>query len=148
MGILDKVMFWKKDDDFDFDKIANDAARQTPGNLNPLDSDIPTDPLGTGDSLGKPSFPETQIPPQTSQQPTRQPTDIGGQAPPPPSAMEQHREMMQQPTQASYNISPRDIELLSSKLDTIKAILVSLDQRTSNLEKVAGVEKTPEKRLW
>ena len=39
------------------------------------------------------------------------------------------------------------IELISSKLDTIKAILNSLDQRVANLEQAAGVQKKRE-RLW
>lgn len=43
-------------------------------------------------------------------------------------------------------ISPRDIELLNSKLDTLKAILNSMDQRIANLEKAAGVEQ--KKTLW
>jgi hypothetical protein len=38
-------------------------------------------------------------------------------------------------------ISPRDIELINSKLDTLKAILNSMDQRIANLEKAAGVEQ-------
>ncbi len=38
-------------------------------------------------------------------------------------------------------ISPRDIDLLNSKLDTLKAILNSMDQRIANLEKAAGVEQ-------
>lgn len=38
-------------------------------------------------------------------------------------------------------ISSRDIELLNSKLDTLKAILNSMDQRIANLEKAAGVEQ-------
>ncbi|MEW5897137.1 MAG: hypothetical protein AB1668_05565 [Nanoarchaeota archaeon] len=41
----------------------------------------------------------------------------------------------------------RDLELISSKLDTVKAILASLDQRMANLEKVAGTGKK-EERLW
>ena len=41
----------------------------------------------------------------------------------------------------------RDLELISSKLDTLKAILTSLDQRTANLEKAAGVEQN-KKMPW
>jgi len=35
----------------------------------------------------------------------------------------------------------RDLELINSKLDTLKAILNSLDQRMANLEEAAGLEK-------
>ena len=38
-------------------------------------------------------------------------------------------------------IPPRELELINSKLDTLKAILNSMDQRIANLEKVAGVEQ-------
>jgi len=39
------------------------------------------------------------------------------------------------------------MELISSKLDTIKAIMSSLDQRMSNLEQAAGIKKQKDK-LW
>jgi len=39
------------------------------------------------------------------------------------------------------SLNSRDLELINSKLDTIKAILNSMDQRIANLEKVAGVEQ-------
>ncbi len=40
----------------------------------------------------------------------------------------------------------RELELISSKLDTIKALLTSLDQRVANLERAVAVEK--KERLW
>ena len=39
----------------------------------------------------------------------------------------------------------KDLELISSKLDTLKAMLTSLDQRISNLEHALG---TGPKKLW
>jgi hypothetical protein len=39
----------------------------------------------------------------------------------------------------------RDLELVNSKLDTLKAILVSMDQRLANLEKP---RTPPKERLW
>src|SRR3989344_5870234 len=38
------------------------------------------------------------------------------------------------------SLDKREMELINSKLETIKAILNSMDQRLSNLEKAAGVE--------
>ena len=35
----------------------------------------------------------------------------------------------------------RDLELINSKLDTLKAILTSIDQRIAQLEKAAGIEE-------
>ena len=43
-------------------------------------------------------------------------------------------------------LDKREMELINSKLETIKAILNSMDQRLSNLEKAAGVE--PKQKLW
>ena len=49
----------------------------------------------------------------------------------------------------SLNLS-RDLELLNSKLDTVKALLASLDQRLANLERAAGVQpsRQQQQRLW
>ena len=41
----------------------------------------------------------------------------------------------------------RDMELINSKLDTLKAILSSMDQRIANLEKAAGVQQN-KKMPW
>src|SRR3989344_396971 len=43
-------------------------------------------------------------------------------------------------------IDKREIELLNSKLETIKAILASMDQRLANIEKAAGIDQ--KQRLW
>ena len=45
------------------------------------------------------------------------------------------------PTMPKAETGQRDLELINSKLDTLKAILGSMDQRIANLEKAAGVEK-------
>ncbi len=52
--------------------------------------------------------------------------------------------MMPRPPAAQ---SGQDLELINSKLDTLKAILNSIDQRVANLERVAGADKK-ERRLW
>jgi len=43
--------------------------------------------------------------------------------------------------------SSKDIELINSKLDTLKAILTSMDQRLSNVERNTGNEQQKQ-RLW
>ena len=43
-------------------------------------------------------------------------------------------------------IDKREIELLNSKLETIKAILAAMDQRLANIEKAAGIDQ--KQRLW
>lgn len=47
---------------------------------------------------------------------------------------------------AAGNIPDKDLELISSKLDTIKAMLDSVEQRLSSLEQAAGIQR--KQRLW
>jgi len=42
----------------------------------------------------------------------------------------------------------KEHELINSKLDTIKALLNSLDQRIANIENATGAEKQKPKNLW
>ena len=134
MGILNKLLFWRKDDEFDFDKMAEhesqgDIFKEDDLGLDRkpagLDEKSPFDDFGaeheqTLQSLPphlqqpRPSFTARQ-PPQTAASPA-----MGGD---------------------------RELELISSKLDTVKAILTSMDQRISNLERAAGVAERKE-RLW
>jgi hypothetical protein len=130
MGILDKIKFWKKDEDeFGFDDFSDKTMQQSipPDNTgfskDPIPGQTeksPFDQPSTEESLSPPNFGEVQKPIST-------PT-----APAPPSVPQS---------------SQRDIELINSKLDTIKALLASMDQRMSNIEKAAGVQKKQE-RLW
>ena len=64
-----------------------------------------------------------------------QPSGLPSQTPPSPLA--------------TPGTDSRELELISSKLDTIKAILNSLDRRIANLEKLSlgGTEKKEDK-LW
>ena len=49
--------------------------------------------------------------------------------------------------QSSQNISfEKDLELISSKLETIKVILSSMEQRLANLEQAAAIQQ--KQRLW
>ncbi len=131
MGIIDKVMFWKHDDDLDFDKIADkemDGSFDTPDPTTDLNSQQ-KDGLGlneksmfndTADPLAQPATTLQQPMTQTPMAPSVQPTNNGD--------ISQH------------------LALINSKLDTVKVILNNLDQRMANLEKNSGVEK--KERLW
>ncbi|HLD39583.1 MAG TPA: hypothetical protein VJB13_00395 [Candidatus Nanoarchaeia archaeon] len=126
MGILNKLLFWRHDDEMDFDKIADEQ----------LKTGIKDDPL---------LEPDTDFEEKSSF--SRQQQDLRS------SSMKgspyKQTNFQQQPTlqQPSENIE-KDLELISSKLDTIKAMLGSLDQRTANLEKAAGVQQQRRERLW
>jgi hypothetical protein len=131
MGIFSKLAFWKKDD-LDFDKMGDHSL----GDLgNPAEDGMATDSLATDSSGPDLSMPSSSFPRSTTLDP----------------AMPEQAPMTQSkaPAQQDYPLPNRELELISSKLDTIKAILMSLDQRTANLEKVAGVEKQKEEhKLW
>ncbi|MBT6774481.1 hypothetical protein HOA91_03855 [Candidatus Woesearchaeota archaeon] len=126
MGFLDKVMFWKKENDFD---TAFDSK---------LDQHIEkSDDIFKGDDLGL-----EQSPPGLGEKsPFDQPTTPTETTPEQPAAF-QAQQQMQPPATGK-----RDLELLSSKLDTIKAILNSMDQRIANIERSTGTVKKEEK-LW
>lgn len=127
MGILNKLLFWRRDDDLDFDKLADEQ----------LKTGIRDDPLGLNQDIEERSpFPEQEPirPTAPRGSPYKQTTFQQAQ---PPAAF----------AQSAENIT-KDLELISSKLDTIKAMLSSLDQRTANLERAAGVQPQQRQRLW
>src|SRR3989344_4673886 len=126
MGILNKILFWRHDDEMDFDALADSQ----------LKTGIKDDPLG----IEQPDFEEKG--PFPNQEPIR-PTSIRG-SPYKQTTFQQQPAAFSQPTE---NIN-RDLELINSKLDTIKAMLASLDQRTANLERAAGVQQQRRERLW
>lgn len=122
MSFLGKVKFWKKEDEFDFDKLA--------------EKELGTMPDETG--LGPiPGFDEKAGEAGREEPPVEGlfPSKPGGPSPYKPGA-----------GVGGPRDRDRDLELINSKLDTIKALLASLDQRLANLEKRAGVEQ--KQRLW
>ncbi|MBI4152142.1 hypothetical protein HY495_00390 [Candidatus Woesearchaeota archaeon] len=125
MGLFDKL-FHKKDSDLDFDAIAQKEL----GNNFPEQQDIlNTPPPGFEDEKSPLDMPR-------SPSPARFPGAASSRPFSPPFP------------EQSPNLS-RDLELLNSKLDTIKALLASLDQRLANLERAAGVQPSrQQQRLW
>lgn len=114
MDILKKLMFWKKDDlgIKDFDK--------TP---------LPDTNFGLEPNLGfgsQPGFGQTPSRPIQSSYPSFQTTGF---------AQPQAFQSVQQ-EQQSYTIS-KDIEVISSKLDALRAAIDNLSQRLASLERMA-----------
>ena len=134
MSIFGKLAFWKKEDDFNFDDVAS--------------KDMGND-MFKGDNLGLKEQPLTQ-----EKDPFAIPTEKEQPSfyPPPEQTsgiqqlQEQNQQTMQPQQRATTGVSARDVDLLSSKLDTIKALLNSMDQRLANLERSSGVER--KERLW
>ncbi|MFC1647833.1 hypothetical protein ACFL1B_00365 [Nanoarchaeota archaeon] len=112
MSLLDKAKFWKHDD-LDLDT-----------ELPPLDP--ANDPTGMGD-VGMP-----KDSPDMEQLGKSWEPDIGGRDPRGLAAPQQQQQMMD---------PNKDFDLLSSKLDAIKAVLDSMDQRIRRIENLAEGEK-------
>ena len=138
MGFMDKVMFWKKDD-FDFDNIENDSP-----NSNPT-SNLDSNPFGQNNDPAGPvtdSF-------------TANPSTLSSQAPNYNPEAHSPDAFAQKNSSMSSGVSSRELELISSKLDTIKALLASLDQRVGIIEQIARAEQEkdrqnqqPKNHLW
>jgi len=154
MGILDKVMFWKKKDEFaDIglgdkenlafgDKFGAGGQPGAPGGIPPGLGDVPGgSPPGLGSTPGLGSDPMSQ---GLGQQPA---PSIPQPSPPPP-------QFSQPPPPPSYDnpqqeIESKNLEIISSKLDAIRASLESLNQRLANLEAIArGDEEQSRKRRY
>ncbi len=125
MSFIGKLKFWKKEDDFDFDTLADKEI--SPRGSTQSDVGLDQKSLGLDE---KPFFPEEE-----NSFPSRgNPTLAQSTGPSPYKS-------------SSSGMANRDLELISSKLDTVKALLNSLDQRMSNLERASTGEKKPQ-RLW
>jgi hypothetical protein len=129
MGLLDKLMFWKREEA------------------------VP--------SFEALSFPELQSPPGTAPQPfappeagITSPPDLGP-APPPPTEFREQQFVRPGFTSAPQAMSPpaeanRDAQLVHAKLDTLKALLESVNAKLDRLERAQTKEELPvaEVRRW
>ena len=118
MGIFDKLFHRHKEDDI-FGDMGKDPFGKEPS--------AEEDRLGLQSSSPIPESPPEETPSHDpfATQPPESPVHPG----------------VTPTTPTAPGTVDRDIELVSSKLDTIKAILTSMDQRIAKLEKAAGVEE-------
>ena|SRR3989338_1015643 len=139
MGLLDKIMFWKKRDEFDFDDLAN---KQMPsGDL------IMPEGLGENDPFkDKSMFPENKSPFEPHED-----DSLSTRSAMPSAGVPQRQNYpgtQQQSGQQGYSQN-RDLELINSKLDTLKAMLTTIEQRMAEMERASGIEqKKKQERLW
>lgn len=139
MAFLDKLMFWKKKDDLgpDIGNFGADGSLGTGPNMG-LNA---ADPGMGGQNAGLPnqdlSLPKLE--PQFGQQ---MPASQFGQAPQnfpgaagPPGFQQATPMMPQQP--APNTMVGKDIEVVSAKLDSLRATLDAINQRLANIERIA-----------
>lgn len=122
MSLLGKLKFWHKEDDLDFDSLADKEMGKMP-------TDFGTDHASSG-TEEKSFFP---------QEPEAEPLSSPSFQPSPSRSSSS--------SFTSPQSANRDLELINSKLDTLKAILNSMDQRLAHVEQTSGVEKKNQ-RLW
>ena len=137
MGILDKVMFWKKKDEFSDIGLGDKENLAFGDELGGQPGAAPGAGLGTNPpDLG----PDPGLGPQPSPSMPQQPSMPSFSQPP----------IQPQP---SYNpqqdLESKSLEVISSKLDAIRASIDSLNQRLANLEAIArGEEEDSRKRRY
>jgi hypothetical protein len=131
MGILNKLMFWKKEPEYDFEAMANkEMSRKDKSQQSEEERMFKPDNLGLNRKM--PGTEERSPFEDLDRQSMRR-----GPEPTLPSSG--YGTYQQQG-------SGRDIELINSKLDTIKAVLVNVEQRMANLEReISGERKN---KLW
>ena len=133
MGIFRKLAFWKKKDDLGLDKdLGKDFG---------LDKDFGMD-MGQGPSpdlgmdLGQqpmqkyPSFQQSSFQPSFPQQPSFQPQPAF------------------QPASNDSYIASKNLEVISSKLDALRASVESINQRLANIEAIARGEQDNQRRRY
>jgi|TARA_Y100000310_G_scaffold292645_1_gene321587 hypothetical protein len=139
MGILDKIMFWKKKDEF-ADVGLGEKENMPFGNEF---GDAPGTGLGPSPGLG--SEPRGQ---GLGQQPSPSyPTQ--GPSMPPPSYPSQPQFQPQPPSYTpQQDLESKNLEIISSKLDALRASIDSLNQRLANLEAIARGEEQGKRRRY
>ena len=124
MGFLDKLTFWKKKDEFGDIGLGDRGPGLGPDPAAP-DLGMGPSPGGTESpdlNLGLPQQPPMQQPSFQQPQPSLQP-------------------QFQQPSQQQGFTAEKDFEIISSKLDALRAALDSINQRLANLEAIARGEE-------
>jgi len=139
MGFLDKVMFWKKKDEFADIGLGGEKDNLAFGNDLGAGQQVPgANPPGLGPTPGLGPDPGMQG--NIGQQPNQ------GMQPPGPTMPS----FAQQPPQPTYEpiqeMNSKNLEVISSKLDALRASIESLNQRLANLETIARGDEEQSRR--
>ena len=134
MGLFSKLAFWKKKDEFESIGLGEKGKG--------LGSDLAAPDLGLSGGLeggfGAPTQPMQPTPAPPPQPSYPQPQQ--------PSFQPQFQPPAQQPQQGFT--AEKDFEVISSKLDALRAALDAINQRLANLEAIARGEEEQSKRRY
>ena len=131
MGILDKVMFWRKKDDFS--DLGLDGKQPFGNDALAFGNDFS---MGAG--LGQPAMGQSQ----GFSQP---PQNMGFSQPAYPQPSYQSYQPRYEPQQ---DMASKNLEIISSKLDALRASIESLNQRLANLEAIARGDEDRQRRRY
>ncbi|NOZ81091.1 MAG: hypothetical protein GXP63_05450 [DPANN group archaeon] len=161
MSLLEKAMFWKKDDFSDLkldDNLGADLGLgPEPGSsLTPSFADPQTaaaqpvqPPAQDVSGFGQQHMQQqmSSAPPQASAHPGMMPSSPSFQPSPSYAEPSPSQEVTFSTSHEAYLIN-KNIELISSKLDALRASLDSLGQRMANIERLAYSEDEKRNRGW
>jgi hypothetical protein len=175
MGLLDKVKFWKKGDDFGNFNLDDFSLDKSGSGSSPVSAAPHTDPGFGGDfpSLDEP-MPGMQHeaagkmemePSARSQQMGEQlglarpqqsfsPSPQFGSAQPQFQQPQQQQQYRPQPAAQDFRQGSdiaevaKELEIIHAKIDAIRSSLDSINQRLATLERIASGDSAPRKYAW
>lgn len=149
MSILDKIMFWKKKDDFVIDnnlnKFGMGSGTGNIGNANLGDFGLDNTGMNMNAQQGYPQYPQSNYQPSSlgfgDAGINTQPQFQQPHASPQFSGYPQNQSPQQ-------NLPNRDMDVVLSKLDALRAVLDGINQRLTNLERMASGDYEQRRRTW
>ena len=151
MGLLDKIKFWKKDDMDDFSDLGDFGLgddKKAMEDLGKQDFGAPPEEQASQQAIpGAETPPPLPQPEATGAEPFPQPAVHPPEAR--PQSFSQQYPSYQQPLQpAPLTHDAKDIEIISAKLDALRATLESINQRLANLERIAQGDQQKRRYEW
>lgn len=145
MGILDKVAFWKKKDEFADLGLPSEGQNFADTMALPEQQ---TDPTSTLDLPQQPSYPQQDASSFSSSRirPAVRPEDYALATP--PLAESRSYPTPEPQNQHAVEMIGKNIEILSSKMDALRAELGIMNQRLANLERIGYGERETRRRNW
>jgi len=146
MGMIDKLMFWKKEPKLDLDTHLDMGPDPAPA----PNFGMPQE-QGYDQNLGMPSSGiDSGFQPQNYHQPYN---PVSGPSAPSSGAFDQPRvvhDPIQSPQAMQSDSHEKNLEIISMKLDNIKAAIENMNQRLINIERLAvdSTRQQPRRPNW
>ncbi len=144
MGVMSKLMFWKKDEDIDFESDFGKKGLPdfgSPPDINkdlslpPMESSLPHDDLAlpkveyTDPAMARHDEPQRAMPLQPVQQPSQQPYSQSSFQP------------AQQQAFPHHEMAEKNMEIVSAKLDMLKVSIEGISQKLDSIMRMASHDR-------